>query len=82
MYQMANLYTQREIEILKLIADGKPNKGIARELGISPFTVRDHLTSIFKKAGVSTRFELGLLAVRGGVGNSDDEFRESMQKIL
>lgn len=62
----STIFTQREIEILKLLTGGKPNKSIARELGISPFTVRDHLTSLFKKTGVSTRFELGLLAVRGG----------------
>ncbi|MCS0583578.1 LuxR C-terminal-related transcriptional regulator [Massilia pinisoli] len=63
---MSNTFTQRELEILRLLANGKQNKSIARELGISPFTVRDHLSAIFKKTGVASRFELGLLAVRGG----------------
>jgi DNA-binding NarL/FixJ family response regulator len=56
--------TPREHDILKYLAQGKQNKSIARELGISPFTVRDHVTCILRKAGVSNRFELGLLAVR------------------
>lgn len=62
---MANLsLTQREHEVLRHLAQGKPNKCIARELGISPFTVRDHVTCILKKTGVSNRFELALLAAR------------------
>lgn len=65
---MTAIFTQRELEILKILADGRQTKFIARELGISPFTVRDHMSSIFKKTGMSTRFELGLLAVRGGYG--------------
>jgi DNA-binding NarL/FixJ family response regulator len=79
---MANIFTQRELEILKHLASGKQNKGIARELGISPFTVRDHLTSIYKKTGVSTRFELGLLAVRGGCDINGLEALKFLQEFL
>jgi DNA-binding CsgD family transcriptional regulator len=45
----------REIEILLLIADGRPDKWIARQLGISPHTVRSHLDRLFMKNNVHTR---------------------------
>lgn len=78
---MTNAFTQRELDILKLLADGKQTKHIARVLGISPFTVRDHLSTIFKKTGVSTRFELGLLAVRGGYGMVPSDPLKSLQDM-
>ncbi|MFP5392985.1 MAG: response regulator transcription factor [Gammaproteobacteria bacterium] len=56
--------TQREREVLMYLARGKPNKFIARELGISPFTVRDHVTCLLRKMGVSSRVELGIFADR------------------
>lgn len=54
------LFTSREIEILKLIASGLSNKQIARELGSSPNTIRNHIYAVFRKAGVSNRTELAL----------------------
>jgi FixJ family two-component response regulator len=50
--------TQREREILKLAVAGKPNKGIARELGISYRTVEVHRSRILLKTGASTLLEL------------------------
>ncbi|MEB2517856.1 LuxR C-terminal-related transcriptional regulator [Pseudomonas sp. YuFO20] len=50
--------TRREQEVLNLLLQGKANKQIARELGISDFTVRDYISSIFHKQGVSSRSEL------------------------
>lgn len=48
----------RESEIVPLIVEGLSNGDIASRLFISPHTVKNHVTSIFKKAGVTNRFEL------------------------
>ncbi len=47
--------TPRELEVIKLLADGKTNKKIASELGMSGSTVHTHLRSIFSKLNVATR---------------------------
>jgi ATP/maltotriose-dependent transcriptional regulator MalT len=47
--------TEREIEVLGLIAHGRANKAIAAQLHLSPKTVSRHLTNIFNKIGVTTR---------------------------
>ena len=56
------VFTQREVDILKLLAKGMSNKQIARELGSSPNTVRNQVHSVFRKAGVANRTELALRA--------------------
>lgn len=62
--------TERETEIISLISEGLKNAGIAKRLCISEKTVRNHLTSIFGKVGVSDRlallvhaYQLGLAAI-------------------
>lgn len=50
--------TKREEEIINLICTGKTNKEIAEKLFISPVTVRDHLTSIYRKVNVNNRTQL------------------------
>lgn len=47
--------TEREIEVLRLVARGLPNRQIAQRLGVSPKTVDNHLQSIYSKIDVSTR---------------------------
>ena len=54
--------TKRELEVTRLIASGLVNKNIARQLFISEKTVRNHLTVIYSKIGVSNRLELALFA--------------------
>jgi len=52
----------REAEIARLSALGRSNKQIAQALSLSPFTVRNHLDSVYRKLGVSKRSELAALA--------------------
>jgi DNA-binding CsgD family transcriptional regulator len=59
--------TAREHGVLALVADGLPNREIARTLGISEHTVKFHLASIFGKLGVSTRTEAAQRGLRLGV---------------
>jgi DNA-binding NarL/FixJ family response regulator len=59
--------TARELEVVALVAEGLRNEEIARRLGISEKTVRNHLTAVFDKVGVSGRLELVVFAYRHGV---------------
>jgi DNA-binding NarL/FixJ family response regulator len=57
----------REVEVLRHVATGLPNKGIALELGISEHTVKFHISSIMSKLDASSRTEAVTLAVRRGL---------------
>lgn len=58
-----NLLSEREQEILRLVAEGLTNREIAQQLSISHNTVKVHLSNIFEKAGVSSRTEATLYAI-------------------
>ena len=51
----ADNLTPREVEVLRLIATGKTNRSIAKDLGISEKTVARHVSNIFMKLGLSSR---------------------------
>ena len=59
--------TQREMEVLKLVATGMFNKEIADELNISERTVKNHLFSIFKKLDVTDRTQAAVFAIRNNL---------------
>jgi two-component system NarL family response regulator len=63
--------TPRELATLRLTADGKANKEIANELGISERTVKTHLGHLFEKLGVSSRTEAIKVATRRGLVRLD-----------
>jgi len=62
----ASLLSTREVEILRLAAQGLRNKDIARELALSIRTVEGHLSNVFAKIGVSSRTEAILFALSRG----------------
>jgi DNA-binding NarL/FixJ family response regulator len=59
--------SDREREVLVMVAEGLPNKLIARRLGISEKTVKAHLTSVFRTIGVTDRTQAALWAQRNGL---------------
>ena len=62
--------SERELEVLRLVARGLPNKLIARDLQISEKTVKAHLTSVFRTIGVTDRTQAALWVERNGLGGS------------
>ena len=59
--------SHREIEVLKLIANGKDNAMIAAELHISPKTVKNHISNILMKLQIDNRIQAAVYAVRSGI---------------
>jgi DNA-binding NarL/FixJ family response regulator len=59
--------SDRELEVLKLIANGKDNAQIARELYISPKTVKNHISNILMKLQIENRIQAAVYAVRSGI---------------
>ncbi len=59
--------TEREHEVLRLVAQGLANKAIARQLSISEHTVKFHVNSILTKLGAASRTEAVVLATRAGL---------------
>lgn len=56
--------TPRENQIAQAIANGRSNRDIASQLGITEQTVKNHLTNIFGKVGVGSRLQLALALVK------------------
>jgi DNA-binding NarL/FixJ family response regulator len=65
--------TSRELDVLRLVAAGKPNKHIAAELGISERTARTHVSRILRKLRLSSRTQAALWAVREGLVEAERE---------
>ncbi|MFY9586479.1 MAG: response regulator transcription factor, partial [Actinomycetota bacterium] len=59
--------TQREVEVLQLVARGMSNKAVAERLFISPKTVGNHVEHIYTKIGASSRAAASLFAVQNGL---------------
>jgi NarL family two-component system response regulator LiaR len=69
--------TEREIEILKLLARGKANKEIASSLFVGEKTVKSHVSRILAKLGVQSRTQAALHAVRIGLVSIEELSEES-----
>ena len=64
---LAEALTQRELEVLQLVAEGMSNKAIAYELGISDHTVKFHVTAIMNKLSAQSRTQAVVRATRLGL---------------
>jgi two-component system response regulator NreC len=62
-----DLLTEREREILQLLAEGKSNKEAAAILGVSPYTIETHRTHLMQKLGLHNTAEIVLYAVRKAI---------------
>ena len=69
--------TERETEVLKLVARGKANKQISHTLSIGEKTVKAHMSSILAKLGVQSRTQAALYALRIGLVSMDELNEES-----
>ncbi|HEX6701906.1 MAG TPA: response regulator transcription factor [Gaiellaceae bacterium] len=63
----AALLSDRELEVLELLARGKPNAEIAQTLFLSPHTVRNHISNILAKLQISNRTEATAYAIHAGL---------------
>ncbi|MGI6611161.1 MAG: helix-turn-helix domain-containing protein [Limnochordia bacterium] len=63
--------SQRERDVLKLIALGLANDEIATKLFISPHTVKNHVSNIYRKLGIDDRTQVALVALRLGIVSLD-----------
>ena len=66
-----NPLTEREAEVLRLVAQGLSNQDIARKLNISDPTVRTHVSNIMSKLHLATRIQAALYALREGLVSLD-----------
>jgi two-component system nitrate/nitrite response regulator NarL len=71
------LLTKREQSLVELVAQGRTNRDISRELGLSEHTVRNYLFRIFNKLGTANRLELALYAI-----NHREAMKETKEELL
>jgi NarL family two-component system response regulator LiaR len=64
--------TEREVEVLQLVAQGRSNRDIAEQLGISDATVRTHVSKILGKLNLGSRTQAALYALREGLASLHD----------
>ena len=64
--------TEREVDVLRLVAQGRSNRDIAEELVITEMTVRTHVSNILSKLHLASRTQAALYALREGLASLDD----------
>jgi len=76
-HQRSELLSERESEVLKLVALGMSNKGVAEKLSVSERTIKAHLTNIFNKLNVASRSEAIVRGLKLGLVSVEDVTDES-----
>lgn len=67
--------SQRELDIIRSLAEGQTNKSIAKELSITEATVKVHIKTVLRKLGASNRTQVAIWAVQHGLTHSNNGFR-------
>jgi NarL family two-component system response regulator LiaR len=73
--------TRREMEVLRCVAKGAPNKEIARAINIQEATVRAHVSNILSKLNLANRSQLVLFAVRKGLIEAEQESTGESERL-
>jgi DNA-binding NarL/FixJ family response regulator len=63
--------TRRERQLVSLLTEGHTNKQMASQLGVSDQTIKNQLTTLYRKTNVSNRLELVVFALRNGFAGVD-----------
>jgi DNA-binding NarL/FixJ family response regulator len=71
------LLTARERQILVLISRGNSNRRVAKALGISEKTVKNHLSAVFTKVGASDRTQAVVMGIRSGIVSIGESFNDA-----
>jgi two-component system response regulator DevR len=76
--------TRRELEILRLVSEGRSNRAVGRLLWVSDQTVKFHLANIYRKLGVGSRFEAAQAAREHGLLDPprDDDLAAALEAIV
>jgi two-component system nitrate/nitrite response regulator NarL len=72
--------SQRELDIIRGLADGNSNKAIAKELTITEATVKVHLKTVLRKLGATNRTQVAIWAVQHGLTNGANGMRNGKAK--
>jgi len=64
---LGGVLSARELQVVRLIAEGLSNKQIGASLGLSDKTIKNHISHILAKLGLNARTQVAVLALRGGV---------------
>ena len=72
--------SQRELDIIRRLADGHSNKAIAKELSITEATVKVHLKTVLRKLGATNRTQVAIWAVQHGLTNGNNGSRNGRAK--
>ena len=67
--ELTRLLSERELEVLKLLAEGKTNSEIAAQLFLSEGTIKNYVSAVFTKIGVSDRTQATIFALRNGLAH-------------
>ena len=59
--------TRRQLEVLRLLAEGRSTSEVATELGVSTTTVRNHVANLLAALGVHTRLQAVVVGIRAGL---------------